>query len=190
MSRPFHIIAGEAKGRRLRGPQGTLARPATGLVRGAIFSMLEALGAELSSVLDLYAGTGSLGIEALSRGAQRVLFVEQSARSCAVIRENLERTGYAAQGQVRQVPVRRALKTLKEGPFSLVFMDPPFAASEAPEALRELAVSPLVGPASTIMVRHFRRLALEERVGPFTRVRQRRHGDSVIAIYRWPGAGE
>jgi 16S rRNA (guanine966-N2)-methyltransferase len=193
LSRSFQVISGEAKGRRLRGPQGTQARPATGLIRGAIFSMLEALGADLSRVLDLYAGTGSLGIEALSRGAQKVLFVEQSARGCLVIQENLERTGFKGRGQVRQMSVRHALRALlreanSEGPYSLVLMDPPFADPDVPRVLNDLAALPLVGPDSTIVVRHFRRLALENDVGRFTRVRERRHGDSVIAIYRWRGA--
>ncbi len=186
----MQVIAGEAKGRRLRGPKGTLARPATGLVRGAIFSMLEALGADFTRVLDLYAGVGSLGIEALSRGAKEVLFVEQTARGCAAIRENLERTGYGERGRVWRMPVRRALGNLTEGPFSLVFVDPPFAASDLPEVLQRLTASSLVGAGSTIVVRHFRRTSLLEQQGFFGRVRERRHGDSVIAIYRWQGAEE
>src|SRR4051794_30602354 len=89
------VIAGEAKGRRLKGPAGPWTRPMADKIKEALFSVLGSLGVEPDTVLDLYAGTGSVGIEALSRGAISADFVDQNAASCAVIRDNLASTGYS-----------------------------------------------------------------------------------------------
>ena len=86
----MRIIAGQAKGRRLKSPPGLSTRPTTDMVRGAIFSILTSLAQGWGNVLDLYAGTGALGIEALSQGAEHADFVEQNSRCCAIIRENLQ----------------------------------------------------------------------------------------------------
>src|SRR3989304_52314 len=94
----MRVVAGRAKGPRLAGPPSRATRPTSDLVRGAIFSALDSLGADLSRTLDLYAGSGALGVEALSRGAQRCDFVERDARACASIRPNLSRTGPARRG--------------------------------------------------------------------------------------------
>ena len=90
----MRVIAGKAKGHRLKVLKGTITRPATDLVRGAIFSILENSKSDWEQVLDLFSGSGALGIEALSRGASWADFVEQEPRCCAIIRENLEKVGY------------------------------------------------------------------------------------------------
>ncbi len=94
----MRVIAGRAKGHQLKVPKGTGTRPATDLVRGAIFSILETTTSNWSRVLDLFAGSGALGIEALSRGAGWVDFVEREPRCCSIIRENLEKTKLADTG--------------------------------------------------------------------------------------------
>src|SRR3990172_6608743 len=103
----MRVIAGRAKGHRLAGPPSRATRPTSDLVRGAIFSALGSLGADLSRVLDLYAGSGALGIEALSRGAGWCDFVERDPAACAVIRENLRATGFDGQARVYCLSVER-----------------------------------------------------------------------------------
>src|SRR3972149_4981592 len=119
----MRVIAGEARGKPLKAPKAI--RPTTDLVKGAIFSMLEALGGEWERVLDLYSGSGALGIEALSRGAEWADFVEREPRSCSVIKDNLEKTGFKEYSHVYRSSVKRALEFL-EGNYSLVLMDPPY----------------------------------------------------------------
>src|SRR3972149_4574026 len=146
----MRVIAGRAKGHRLAGPPSRATRPTSDLVRGAIFSALASMGVDLSRTLDLYAGSGALGIEALSRGAQRCDFVERDVRACASIRQNLSKTGFAGQGEVLCLPAERALPRL-EGPYTLVLADPPYALEAAP-ALELLAERGLVEAGRTTLV--------------------------------------
>ncbi len=179
----MRVIAGRAKGRRLSGPRGRGTRPSSELVRGAIFSALASLGADLSRVLDLYAGTGALGIEALSRGAQWCDFVEKDPRACAAIRDNLSRTGFAERARVHCAPVERALERL-EGTYTLVLADPPYAA-EAAGFLDRMGASALVEPAKTVLVlEHSAREEGLERLGALSLLSRRRHGDTAVSIYR------
>ena len=113
----MRVIAGTAKGVPIKYPKGAPTRPATELVRGAIFSMLAAADADWSRVLDLFSGSGSLGIEALSRGAGFVDFVDQDRRCCAIIAENLEKARLADRAAIHCQDVSRAIERLdKEAP--------------------------------------------------------------------------
>lgn len=187
----MRVIAGRAKGHRLAGPaKGGATRPTSDLVRGAIFSALESMGADLTRVLDLYAGSGALGIEALSRGARSCDFVEKDARACASIRDNLARTGFDEQARVHCAPVERAASRL-EGPYTLVLADPPYlpagrhGAQEATTPLVRLAESGLVEPRITILVlEHSSREEGPQRLGGLSQVKTLRHGDSAVSIYR------
>src|SRR3990170_2227754 len=116
----MRVIGGSAKGRRLRGPRGRSTRPTSDLVRGAMFDILTSLGADLSRVLDLYAGTGALGIEALSRGSEWCDFVE---------RDNLAPPGLVERARGTRGPVEKAEARLS-GPYSLLLADPPYGAEE------------------------------------------------------------
>ncbi len=179
----MRVIAGRAKGHRLAGPPSRATRPTSDLVRGAIFSALEAMGAELTRVLDLYAGSGALGIEALSRGGHWCDFVEKNARACASIRENLAKTGFDEQARVHCTPVERAASRL-EGPYTLVLADPPYAQA-ATEALERLAETGLVEDGSAVLVlEHSSREDAPERLGGLSQVKTLRHGDSAVSIYR------
>ena len=111
----MRVIAGKAKGHGLKSLRGSGIRPTSDMIRGAIFSMLESVATDWSRVLDLYAGTGALGIEALSRGAEWADFVEKNPRLCALIKENLERTGFTPQGNVYCVSAAKALLILAFG---------------------------------------------------------------------------
>src|SRR5262249_40634335 len=124
----LRIIAGGAHGRRLRVPSGR-TRPTSSLVRGALFNMLEHRGWLADSyILDLYAGSGALGIEALSRGARAVVFVEASSGVLRTLRDNLAESGFAQRAEVLATPAERALRTLERRGTQVdgVIADPPY----------------------------------------------------------------
>jgi 16S rRNA (guanine966-N2)-methyltransferase len=179
----MRVIAGEAKGLRLKRLAVHHLRPTSDLVRGAIFDILVSLEVDSTRVLDLYAGSGALGIEALSRGARWCDFVEQDRAACAIIRENLALAGFQERGRVYCLPVEKALDRL-EGPYDLVLMDPPYEDEGAVAVVDRLAGSPLVGPVSTLVVEHPWRRLPADRWGPFALVSRKRHGDTGVSIYQ------
>lgn len=182
----MRVIAGSAKGRRLKGPRDRSGRtrPSSDLVRGAVFSALASMGADLSRVLDLYAGSGALGIEALSRGAGWCDFVERDPGACAVIRDNLALTGFADAARVFCLPASRAPEQL-EGSYTLVLADPPYADAGAQAVLESLAASGLVDLGRTVIVlEHSAREESRGSLGRFSLSSVRRHGDSAVSIYR------
>ncbi len=182
----MRVIAGSAKGRRLKGPRDRSGRtrPSSDLVRGAVFSALASMSADMSHVLDLYAGSGALGIEALSRGAESCDFVERDPGACAVIKDNLAATGFGAQGKVVCAPVASALQRLQGGPYTLVLADPPYEDRDAAALLLELAASPLVGEGTVLVLEHSAREEPRGEFGRLSLVSVRRHGDSAVSIYR------
>jgi 16S rRNA (guanine966-N2)-methyltransferase len=180
----MRVIAGMAKGVPIKFPKGAPTRPATELVRGAIFSMLTSANADFTRVLDLFSGSGSLGIEALSRGAGWVDFVDRDRRACAIIGENLERTHLAEQAKVHCQDISRALAFLDGQPYGVVLMDPPYADRNIGVVIIELANSALITEESIVIITHSARFDLEPRYGPLVLRRELRHGDSVIAVYR------
>jgi 16S rRNA (guanine(966)-N(2))-methyltransferase RsmD len=179
----MRVIAGRAKGHHLKVPKGTPTRPATDLVRGAIFSILETATSDWARVLDLFAGSGALGIEALSRGADWVDFVEQEPRCCSIIKQNLEKTKLAGQAHVYCCSVAKALSFLEEE-YSIILIDPPYSDASIGNLVQQLANSKLVGKESIVVVTHSPRLPLEPAYAPLHRLKERRHGDSCIAIYQ------
>jgi 16S rRNA (guanine966-N2)-methyltransferase len=169
------VVAGEFKGRRLRMPRGAPTRPTADRVREALFSMLgDVTGAR---VLDLYAGSGALGIEALSRGAATAVFVERDARAAAAIRANLDAVGVEAEisGQDALAYLTRA-----DGVFDLVFCDPPY--DSGPRIAGPLAerLPALLSEAALIVTESDKRNPLEL---PFPLLRERTYGDTRIAIH-------
>lgn len=181
----MRVIAGTARGRRLKGGSERGLRPTSDLVRGAMFDMLQAMDADFERTLDLYAGTGALGIEALSRGAGWCDFVEKDARFCRVIRDNLALAGFDEKAAVFCIPVERVLTKLT-GQYSLILADPPYAEEKAGAVLQRIAGSSLIGPDTIILFEHSKRKAPPEALGLLSLSISRRHGDTVISIYR-PG---
>ncbi len=179
----MRVIAGEAKGLRLKSPPVRDLRPTSDLVRGVVFNMLASLGADLSRVLDLYAGSGALGIEALSRGASWCDLVDRDRAACATIRQNLTLAGFQERARVVCLPAERALERL-EGPYTLILVDPPYAEEAAIAAVEHLAASPLVGPETTLVLEHAWRRLPPDGFGPLELATRRRHGDTGISIYR------
>jgi 16S rRNA (guanine966-N2)-methyltransferase len=178
----LRVIAGECKGRPIKVPDRSATRPATELVRGAIFSMLANLTENWDEILDLFSGSGSLGIEALSRGAGHVDFVEQERVCCDIIRGNLEKCGLSGQARINCGPAERAI-TFLEKEYDIILMDPPYRREDIGEFLGKLAESRLVGQKTWLVITHSPRVTLEEAYVELKMIKERRHGDSVISIY-------
>ena len=179
----MRVITGTAKGHHLKFPKGTKTRPATDLVRGAIFSILENIADDWSQVLDVFSGSGALGIEALSRGAGWVDFVESEPRCCDIIKENLEKTKLSAQAKVYRCSAAKALGYLNKE-YDVILMDPPYADRTIGDFIKRLADSRLVGNKTTVMVTHSPHFPLEHRYAALNLIKEHRHGDSCISIYR------
>jgi len=179
----MRVIAGKAKGHRLKVPKGTTTRPATDLVRGAIFSILETTTSDWAQVLDLFAGSGALGIEALSRGADWVDFVEQKPRCCGIIKQNLEKTKLDAQAHIYCCSVAKALSFLNKE-YNIILMDPPYSNPSIESLVTQLATSKLVGASSIVVVTHSPHFPLNSTYATLNLVKEHRHGDSCIAVYR------
>ncbi len=182
----MRVIAGKAKGHRLKVPRGTITRPATDLVRGAIFSILETIISDWTQVLDLFSGSGALGIEALSRGAGWVDFVDREPRCCDIIKQNLEKTKLRAQAHIYCCNVSKALSFLDKE-YNIILMDPPYSNSSIGNVITQLATSKLVGANSIVIVTHSPHLTLSSTYAPLKLLKERRHGDSCIAVYQKEG---
>jgi 16S rRNA (guanine966-N2)-methyltransferase len=175
------VIAGTYGGRRLKAPPGRGTRPTSDRVREALFSMLGDLDG--ARVLDLFAGTGALGIEALSRGASRVVFVERDALAARVLRENLEVLAIEDEhAEARRVEALAALRTARERSefYDLLFIDPPYgdAARLGPELSAMLP--PVLADAARVVVEADRRAPLALELPILT---ERRYGDTSITIH-------
>jgi len=176
------VISGIAKGFPLKGPERITTRPATDLVRGATFSMLEGLANGWDQVLDLFSGTGAMGIEALSRGAGWVDFVDRQRRCCDIIKQNLAKTKLAENAHVYCCEVEKAISFLDKE-YDIVIMDPPYVNRAIGETINKLANSKLVGPETIVVVTHSPHLTLETQYPPLSLIKERRHGDSCIALF-------
>jgi len=179
----LRVITGTAKGHHLKVPKGTYVRPATDLVRGAIFSMLENLTDDWSMVLDLFSGSGALGIEALSRGAEWVDFVDRQRRCCDIIKQNLEKTRLETRAHVYCCNVKKALSFLDKE-YSVILMDPPYANESIGNIITQLASTRLVGENTLTIVTHSSHLSLNSTYGALNLTTEHRHGDSCIALFQ------
>src|SRR5947209_8228435 len=196
----MRVISGTARGRHLRAAAET--RPTADLIKGSIFSMLEALAykrgfepdedgnlaAALAwpRTLDLFAGSGGLGIEALSRGAQSAEFVERDRDAARIIQANLRATGLDDRARVHQAAVAGALRSVRR-PVDLVFLDPPYAESEAVQAVGEaLDAYSLLLPTSVVVLEQFADAEPPEAIGPLKLSTTRRHGRTRISLYSAP----
>jgi 16S rRNA (guanine(966)-N(2))-methyltransferase RsmD len=180
----MRVITGSAKGHKLKAPKGLSTRPMLDRVKEALFSVLEGYGPIRGRVLDLYAGTGSLGIECLSRGAAWADFVEQSAHVCRIIRENLEHTKLGERARVTQMPVARYLATARPPEkYAIIVMDPPYADPAIETTIRVVGASGLLADDGLLIVGHSPRVTLADVYDPLQRRKFRRLGDSCFSIY-------
>ncbi len=183
----MRVVAGAQKGRRLKKPDGNALRPTSARVREALFSILSPRlrGAR---VADLYAGTGALGLESLSRGAAYAVFVERDTASLRVLRENVTRCGYDEQSAVLAQDVDTFLASLpfREEPpmFDIVFADPPYHTVDPVRLLARLGPGGAIAPLGLVVLEHFRKHAAPSAVGPLTQTRQSRYGDTMLTFFQ------
>jgi 16S rRNA (guanine966-N2)-methyltransferase len=179
----MRIVSGEARGRKLRAPKSQgITRPMADKIKEALFSVLASLGVEYDRVLDLYAGSGGIGIEALSRGASWCDFVDRDSHAVRAIRENLEHVGFTDRGRIHQVPVLTAIRNARE-PYDMVTFDPPYADPDIISTLDALSLSNAVRDGTIVAVGHSPRVDLPERIGRLEKLRGRCHGDSCFSVF-------
>jgi 16S rRNA (guanine966-N2)-methyltransferase len=190
----LRIIGGRARGRRLQTPsKGTakdssqLIRPTADRAREALFSII-GKEVENATVLDLYAGTGALGLEALSRSAERVVFVDNSLQAVEIINKNIQLCGFSDRTLVLQRDLSKGLsfltKQLPGTTFSIVFVDPPYRKDLSTGMLRELAKSAILFPEALVVIEEKALTELPAQVAELTLVDQRRYGDTGFWFYR------
>ena len=180
----MRIISGSVRGRRLKGPPNHSTRPMSDKIRGAVFNSLASLGAYPDRVADLFAGTGAIGIEALSRGAEFVDFVDMGREPVAVIRDNLNTTGFTAKARVHQMSVTTFIERATIA-ADLVILDPPYADPEIVPTMELLASSKLVQSGTIVVLGHSPRVSPPDTIGTLTALRHRCHGDTCFSIYEY-----
>jgi 16S rRNA (guanine966-N2)-methyltransferase len=178
----LRVAGGEARGRRLKTPRGI--RPTQGLVKGAIFNMLGPAVLD-AVVLDLFAGSGALGIEALSRGAASAVFVERDESSAAILRQNLEALGYRDRARTARADVVRWLEANPDrvGEATLILLDPPYADPVLVRALK--ALDRLVAPGAPVVAEHAAGEGLPG-LGRLAERRHKRYGDTAVTVLEAP----
>ena len=185
----MRIVGGSLGGRVLRAPAGAATRPTSEKVREAVFGILQNRGDQVAGhVLDLFAGSGAVGIEALSRGAKHATFVDSAKPALLATRGNLRELGVDDRATVHASDAIAFVKRpLADGapPWSLVFIDPPYASDLAVRAVQALPLASLTGDA-VIVIEHDRRNAPPEALGSLVRTDERRYGDTLISFYEVP----
>ena len=182
----MRIIAGKFRSRTLRSLKGQALRPTSDRLRETLFNIL-GTAVHGTAFIDLYAGTGAVGIEALSRGARSAHFVEQHAAAAALIRRNLDSLGIGKEADIQCADVLRSLERLESRHVhaEFIFLDPPYAATEEYEKVLEyLGESPLVAPGGRVIAEHLKKHALPERAGELELARVVTQGDAALSFYR------
>jgi 16S rRNA (guanine966-N2)-methyltransferase len=180
------IIAGSAGGRHIRVPPGKEVRPTTDRVREALFSHL---GSRVSTarILDLFAGSGALGLESLSRGARSAVFVERSRTAARILEANVRQLGFDGQSRILVQDALRFLEThVPTAPFTLIFLDPPYDTPLWASLLRVLAQRPLLDPEGVVVTEHpsHRPFPVPEH---FDVIRSRNYGTTATTTLQWTG---
>ena len=178
----MRVITGSARGRRLRELPGLETRPTTDKVKESIFNIVQ-FDVEGRRVLDLFAGTGQLGIEALSRGAERCVFVDASKEAARIIKENASLTGFADRARVTQGDAMSFLTSCREK-FGLAFLDPPYASDLLDQALERMAAIDIMTENGIIVCESALEKVLPDLSGPYERGREYRYGKIKLTLYR------
>jgi 16S rRNA (guanine966-N2)-methyltransferase len=182
----MRVISGTAKGIHLKAVPGMSTRPTTDKVKEAIFSMIGPyfLG---GNVLDLFAGTGALGIESLSRGMAKAIFIDQDRKSIHTIQQNLTLTRMTDQAEVYHNDALRALKTLRNRQitFDLIFLDPPYRFKQMEEIMEKILAYQLFSNEAFVVAEHDASYVLATSFAGLEQVRKAIYGDSAITIYQY-----
>jgi 16S rRNA (guanine966-N2)-methyltransferase len=186
--RTMRVISGSAKGRVLKAVPGMNTRPTTDKVKEAIFSMIGPYF-DGGLALDLFAGTGGLGIEALSRGLGKAVFIDIEKKSLETVQQNLQATGLSERAEVYRNDAARALKLLakRELQFDLVFLDPPYRMKVIADLIQQLDEKGLLHSEATVVVEHEAKDILEQNIGSLLQYRRADYGDTAVTIYHRVG---
>ena len=182
----MRVVAGKYRRRMLKSLRGLKLRPTSDRLRETLFNILGS-AVEGAVFVDVYAGTGAVGIEALSRGAREAIFIEKHAAAAELIRKNLQALGIGAEADLLPVDAVRGLELLvaRRVHAHFIFLDPPYAdASEYERALDFIGRSPLLTPSGRVIVEHPKRLALPERLAELERTRVVEQGATALSFYR------
>jgi len=186
----MRVIAGQYRSRLLKSLKGLNLRPTSDYLREALFNVLGP-SLEGAHFLDLFAGTGAVGIEALSRGAASATFIESHRPAVALIKANLASLDIRQRAAVLPVDGLRGLETLaarrseSSALFTHVFLDPPYAAAtEYDRVLEFLGAGPLLAPGAIVIAEHRRAFSLPAQIGALDQIRTLRHGDSALSFFR------
>ncbi len=181
----MRVITGFAKGRKLKAPRGLETRPTTDRTKESLFNII---GNRIADVkfLDLYAGTGAIGIEAISRGAGLAVFVENNPRALKVIGENLALTGLADRAKVLSQDTERAIEMLsdEESKFDIIFMDPPYLKELVKTSLNKIDECGIIASGGLVITESSKLDILPECVGRLKLVRREKYGDTVLSFYQ------
>ncbi|OWA33716.1 16S rRNA (guanine(966)-N(2))-methyltransferase RsmD [Saccharibacillus sp. O16] len=182
----MRVVAGEAKGRPLKAVPGSGTRPTTDKVKEAIFSMIGPFF-DGGTALDLFAGTGGLAIEALSRGMEQAILVDADAKSIEVVRANLKATGFERRAEVYRNDAQRALKALakREAKLDLIFLDPPYRFKNGAELMMQMEETGLLASGAVVVLEYESSYEYPEAVGGFVQRRKAVYGETAVSIYHW-----
>jgi 16S rRNA (guanine966-N2)-methyltransferase len=184
----MRIISGKYRSRQIQSVAGAEVRPTSDKLRGTLFNVIAAARPIEDTVwLDVYAGSGAIGIEALSRGARQIYFVESSKKAAAVIRKNLAGLKIASGWEIHEREADTALRRLDSQAVAcdICFIDPPYAEEEGyKNTLGFLSQSQMIGPQSLVIAEHSKHFDPGDRVGALVRFRKLKQGDAVLSFYR------
>ena len=178
----MRVISGTARGTVLKTPDGMKTRPTADRVKEALFSIIQ-FDLPGATVLDLFGGTGQLGIEAMSRGAQRAFFVDASDAACALIRENLKRTSFIDQSKVMRADFRNFLKNAVEK-FDIIFLDPPYMEDFLEISLKMITEIDILQSGGIIVTERPIEKVLDLDFSGYSKSRDYRYGKAVLTVYR------
>lgn len=185
----MRIISGFARGKRLASFSGAAIRPTPDRVREALFSSLYSRFGTLEgkTVLDLFAGTGALGLEALSRGARRAVLVDQGQQAARLIPANLKTCALEERASFLRADALQSLPRLEgEGPFDLIFLDPPYSRDLVPKVLTVISDLGLLAPAGVICAESDRKDDIPGTIGELVRIEMRRYGSTAVHFFTHP----
>lgn len=185
----MRVIGGRFKGRTLVEPTPKIKRflrPMREAVRAALFDILSDFITD-ARFLDLFAGTGSIGLEALSRGARSCVFVDISDEACQIIRKNIENLGLSAQTRLYQLDALKAIELFHHQgeQFDLVFIGPPYGKELAHKTLSQLAAHPILAPGALVVTEIFKKEQVQAEYGLLQSLDVRTYGDNCLWFYRW-----
>jgi len=175
----MRIISGKYKSRRLKGAPPEGIRPTSGKLKETVFNILGP-SVEGAAFLDACAGLGGMGLEALSRGASFVCFIERSGKACRIIRDNLKALEIREGFEILEMDLAKALRTLSRQ-FDIVFADPPYDRGDLYDAVLR---APVLAPGGMLIVEHSKRKPLPDSAGAFRKIRSLVQGDAALAFYR------